>query len=73
MNERASEREALLHTTAEFTNDIIGTIGKLYPLEHFLDAATLFLASQAINIAEEAHILPGCQVKVECTKLGHIS
>ena len=73
MNEGAGERETLLHAAAELANNVIGAVREVYSLKHFVDTLALLFAPQAINLAEEAHILRGSQVEVEGAELGHVA
>src|SRR5579875_541114 len=73
MHQRCSKREALLHATTELAGDVIGAVSKVNSFQHFVDTLFLLLAAQTINVAEELHVLPGGEVKIESAQLCHVA
>src|SRR2546426_10817649 len=59
MHDGTGQRETLLHATTKFSYYVIRTISQFHALQHLHNAQLLFLATQAIDIAEKLHIFPG--------------
>src|SRR6266568_6849897 len=66
------KRQPLLHTSAEVSDNIIGTISQVDPFKYLLDTTMLLFTMQGINGAEKLQVLFRCEVKVERAELRHI-
>ena len=72
MYQGTGKRQPLLHTPAEVSDYIIGTISQVDPFKYLLDTTILFFTMQAINVAEKLQVLLRSEVEVERTELRHI-